>query len=82
MLDTNIVSELVHRPGGKIYQKILEVGPDRVCTSVLVTCELQYGIVKRQSDRLSQQVNSVLSTLDILPLEAPADEYYGNDGSS
>lgn len=76
MLDTNIVSELVHHPRGKIYQKILQVGPAQVCTSIIVTCEMQYGTVKRQSPRLSQQVDSVLSTLAILPLEAPTDEYY------
>jgi tRNA(fMet)-specific endonuclease VapC len=76
MLDTNIVSELIRNPGGKAYQKVFDVGSTRICTSIIVACELKFGILKRQSYRLSAQVNSVLSTLTVLPLDSPVDERY------
>lgn len=63
MLDTNIVSALVYEPRGKVYRKIQNVSPDRVCTSIIVTSEMKFGVAKRQSDKLSEQIDSVLSML-------------------
>ena len=77
LLDTNIVSDLVRRPQGRIAQHIREVGEAQVCTSVIVAAELRYGAAKKGSQRLTAQLGAVLGALDILPFEAPADEAYG-----
>lgn len=77
LLDTNIVSDLVRRPQGRIAQHIREVGEAQVCTSVIVAAELRYGAAKKGSQRLTVQLEAVLSALDVVSFEAPADEAYG-----
>ena len=77
LLDTNIVSDLVRHPQGRIMERIREVGEGQVCTSVIVAAELRYGAAKRMSRRLTMQVEAVLGALDVLPFEAPADAVYG-----
>lgn len=76
LLDTNILSDLVRRPAGKVAQRIETVGEEQVCTSLVVAAELRYGAVKKGSDRLNNQLETILSVLDILPLEHPADARY------
>ena len=39
--------------------------------------ELRYGAFKRGSERLTTQLEAILSRLEILPLEEPADQRYG-----
>ena len=78
LLDTNIVSDLVRDPQGAIAEQIEIVGEDRVCTSLIVAAELRYGAAKRQSERLTIQLNAVLDALDVLPLESPVDAIYGD----
>jgi tRNA(fMet)-specific endonuclease VapC len=77
LLDTNVVSDLVRNPHGRVTQRIREVGESRVCTSIIVAAELHYGAAKKASPRLTAQLESVLSALEILPFEAPADDVYG-----
>jgi tRNA(fMet)-specific endonuclease VapC len=77
LLDTNIVSDLVRNPQGLVSQKIRRIGEQRVCTSIIVASELRYGAAKRQSSRLTTQLEAVLGALDVLPFESPADVAYG-----
>src|SRR6202041_4156085 len=77
LLDTNIVSDLVRSPQGKVAQQIHKVGEAQVCTSIIVAAELRYGAAKKGSQRLTAQGEAVLGALDVLPFEAPADEAYG-----
>ncbi len=73
LLDTNVVSDLVRNPQGKVAQRIRKVGEARVSTSIIVAAELRYGAAKKGSARLSAQLEAVLSALDVLPFEPPAD---------
>ena len=77
LLDTNIVSDLVRNPQGRIAEKIAEVGEENVCTSVVVTAELRFGAAKKGSERLAAQLEQVLGALQVLPLEEPVDVTYG-----
>jgi tRNA(fMet)-specific endonuclease VapC len=77
LLDTNIVSDLVRRPQGRVAHRIREVGEDQVCTSIIVAAELRYGATKKGSARLAAQLDAVLAALEVLPLEPPADAVYG-----
>jgi tRNA(fMet)-specific endonuclease VapC len=77
LLDTNIVSDVVRNPQGRVTQRIRRVGEAQVCTSIIVAAELRYGSAKKGSPRLAAQLAAVLSALEVLPLEAPADLTYG-----
>ncbi len=77
LLDTNIVSDLVRNPQGRVTARIRAVGEAQVSTSIIVAAELRYGAAKRGSPRLSAQLEAVLCALEVLPFEAPADAAYG-----
>jgi tRNA(fMet)-specific endonuclease VapC len=77
MLDTNIVSDLIRNPAGKVAKKIRKVGTEGLCVSIITAAELRFGAVKRSSPRLIQLVEQVLDELDILALDVPADAAYG-----
>ena len=76
LLDTNILSDLVRNPQGAVAAQISNSGEATVCTSVVVAAELRYGAVKSNSARLAERVDLILSALEILPLETPADHKY------
>ncbi len=77
LLDTNIVSDLVRNPAGRVAVRIAEVGVENICTSIVVASELRFGAAKSGSPRLIAQVDTLLGALEILPLETPADLVYG-----
>jgi len=77
LLDTNIVSDLVRNPQGRVTQRIREVGEAQVCTSIIVAAELRYGAAKKGSPLLTAQLEAVLGALEVLPFETPADAAYG-----
>jgi tRNA(fMet)-specific endonuclease VapC len=77
LLDTNILSDLVRSPRGRVAGRIREVGEKQVCTSIIVAAELRYGAVKRGASRLSAQLEAVLGAIEVLALEPPADTVYG-----
>ncbi|WP_434685616.1 type II toxin-antitoxin system VapC family toxin [Pseudanabaena minima] len=76
LLDTNIVSDLVKHPTGKVAQRIDEVGELSICTSIIVASELRFGVEKSSSSRLKQQVDQILELMVVLPLESPVEFYY------
>ncbi len=47
LLDTNILSDLVRNPAGRIAQRIEAVGEETVCTSLVVSAELRFGAFKK-----------------------------------
>lgn len=76
VLDTNILSHLVRQPQGAVGARIADVGEDNVFTSIIVACELRYGAAKRDSRRLTRQVQAILGAITILPFEAGMDRHY------
>jgi tRNA(fMet)-specific endonuclease VapC len=77
LLDTNILSDLVRNPRGRIFDRIQGVGEQNICTSIVVAAELRYGAAKKDSSRLSVQLEAVLDAVDVLALEQPVDAVYG-----
>jgi len=77
LLDTNILSDLVRQPQGAVARRIAEAGEETICTSIIVAAELRFGAEKSGSDKLGDQVDLILSAIEILPLESPADREYG-----
>jgi tRNA(fMet)-specific endonuclease VapC len=76
LLDTNILSDLVRHPQGVIAQRIASEGEKSICTSIVVAAELRFGAKKSGSRRLVIQLETILSAIEILPLEEPADCHY------
>ena len=78
LLDTNILSDLVRNPQGMVAAKITRAGEDTVCTSIIAAAEMRYGAIKSNSAKLAERVDIILSALEILPLETPADHHYAS----
>lgn len=76
LLDTNMVSDLIRNPQGRVAQRIADLGEPRVGTSIIVACEQRFGALKKESSQLSERVDAVLERLITLPLEADADRHY------
>jgi tRNA(fMet)-specific endonuclease VapC len=47
LLDTNILSELIKDPHGAVAEKVLNAGPDNVCTSIIAAAEVRYGALRK-----------------------------------
>lgn len=78
MLDTNIVSDLIRNPQGRAAERLRQHGQDGICVSIITAAELRYGAAKKGSTRLLSRVEAVLSTIDVLPFDVPADTEYGS----
>jgi len=77
LLDTNILSDLVRQPQGTVAARIAAEGEETVCSSIVVAAELRFGAAKSGFKKLAERIDLILSALEILPLEAPADRHYG-----
>ena len=80
LLDTNIISHMMADADGivgKRAQNILSSQPERhLCTSIIVQCELVYGLAKRPSKRLQQAYEFQIGGLVVLPLDSQVTNYY------
>jgi tRNA(fMet)-specific endonuclease VapC len=77
MLDTNIVSDLIRNPQGKVARRIARAGDEEICTSIIVAAELRYGCAKSGSPRHLKAVDDLLAEIELLPFDVPADADYG-----
>ena len=78
MLDTNIVSDLIRNPHGKVADRLSKIGLPKACVSILTAGELRYGARKRGSNRLSDDIAGALQRIAVVSFEAPADMAFAN----
>lgn len=76
LLDTNILSGLLHDPTGSVAKQIRRHGMETVCTSIVVACEMRFGALKHGSMRLISEIEGLFARLQVMPFEAPADRFY------
>ena len=80
LLDTNIVSQLMrdaHSVAAQRYRARLENPlPCRILTSIVVQCELMYGLTKMPSPRLLAAYNIQMQQLPVLPLDDAVIPHY------
>lgn len=69
LLDTNILSDLIRNPDGKAARHIEAISFRDICTSIIVAGELRYGCIKKGSPRLTEKVETLLSTIPVLPFD-------------
>ncbi len=76
LFDTNILSALVKQPTSPLARRMAAMDRDHFCTSVVVACELRYGVHKTGSPRLAAKVDQLLSGVEVLPLDVQVDLHY------
>lgn len=76
LLDTNILADLIKNPGGRVRQRIAEIGEANVCTSIIVACELRFGARKKNAPLLTMRIERLLQTIEVLPLDRDVDRAY------
>ncbi len=76
LLDTNILSDLLRNPSGRVAQRVASSGVATICTSIIVACELRFGAAKKGSTRLSERIESLLESLEVFPLDKESDRRY------
>ncbi len=80
MLDTNIISHMMRDPTGQAAQRAIahnQANPSRALyASVMVQCELEYGLAKRPSPRLDIAYQGVMASIDVLPITAEVTSHY------
>jgi tRNA(fMet)-specific endonuclease VapC len=82
LLDTNVISDMMRNPTGKAAQCVLLIATNepnsKVCTSVVVECELLFGLRRRTSPRWSEQFKRVMDSIDVLALESAVGTHYAD----
>lgn len=76
LLDTNIVSDLMRRPRGSVAQRLAREGLEHVALSIVVACELRFGIARMPGHRLMPRLELIFGHLPVLPLDVPAEIHY------
>jgi tRNA(fMet)-specific endonuclease VapC len=76
LLDTNMISDFIRHPRGRVADRVRKLGAAAVCTSIIVAAELRFGVEKRGSRKLATRVAEALDILEILPFAPPADAVY------
>ena len=77
MLDTNIVSALMRGPGDNVRRRLDDVGLGNVCMSIVTAGELEFGLARTHSPRVSAWVADIMSTIEVVDLEASVARPYG-----
>lgn len=80
LLDTNILSHAMRNPTGQAAQRIAATvrtdADARACTSIVVQCELLFGLHKRTHPRWQSQYLHMLGVLEVLPLDSAIAPHY------
>ncbi len=80
LLDTNVISELMRQPQGPLAARyrarLLDPAPCQMVTSIVVQCELLYGLSKRPSPRLQRAYDLQLAQLPVVALDSEAAQHY------
>ena len=83
LLDTNIISDMMRNPQGRANLQLeiriaLSKSHLRVCTSVVVDCEVRYGLRRKSSSKWDQAYTNLLQIVEVLPLDALVTPHYAS----
>jgi tRNA(fMet)-specific endonuclease VapC len=76
MLDTDTASLMV-RKHPSVIGNLIKHEDDEICISAITYAELCYGLEKKGSDRLFNEVNSIMGKFTIMDFNASQSELYG-----
>ena len=77
-LDTNIISHFMRDATGLAAMRVMTAQDTgrKVMTSIVVQCELEFGLSKRPSRRLELAYAEVMQRIDVLPLDTTVVAHY------
>jgi tRNA(fMet)-specific endonuclease VapC len=76
MLDTDTVSYVV-RKHPPVIKKLIKHEEDEICISAVTNAELFYGLEKKKSQSLFNEVRSIIGKCTIIDFNASQSELYG-----
>ena len=76
MLDTDTVSLLV-RKNITVMKNLVKREDDEICISAITYAELRFGLEKKGSEKLNNEVNTILGKLSIIDFTGAQSEFYG-----
>ena len=80
LLDTNAISQLMRNTDGAVAHayraRLLQAEPAVMATSIVVQCELAFGLLKRPSPKLQALYDIQMRALPVLPLDETVSEHY------
>ena len=80
LLDTNIISSMMSAPEGPAMARILALmqtsPPARFGMSVVVQCELLFGLRRKSHPRWQRRYEETLDFVELLPLDSAVAEPY------
>jgi len=76
MLDTDTVSLLV-RKNPSVIKNLVNHENDEICISVISYAELSFGLEKKGSEKLSNEVSTIMGKLSIVDFNSAQSELYG-----
>jgi len=76
MLDTDTVS-LVIRKHSLVIGNLIKHEDDEICISAITYAELSYGLEKRGSEKLFNEVHLIIEKLSIIGFDDSQSELYG-----
>ena len=81
-LDTNIISDMMRNLQGpaatQAKRASVSRGAEALCTSTVVQCELEYGLLRKGSARLQAAYQRVMESIEVLPLDPHVAAHYAN----
>ncbi|MCL2025699.1 MAG: PIN domain-containing protein [Leptospirales bacterium] len=76
MLDTDTVSFII-RKNSSVIANLIKHEDDEICISAISYAEIFYGLIKKGSERLFNEVNSIMGKLSIIDFDTSQSELYG-----
>lgn len=75
LLDTNIISHVMRDPTGLVAQRVFaqearegQETSSAICTSLIVQCELQFGLRKLSNPKWERQYHRAMASIPVEPL--------------
>jgi tRNA(fMet)-specific endonuclease VapC len=76
LLDSNILGNLSRNPQGAIAVELRKRKDQKIATSIIVYCEIEYGLEKSKSEKQRRTMETILREIEVLDLTTPVHEHY------
>ena len=77
LLDANILGDLARNPDGMAARAMKRAADEKIATSIIVCCEIEYGLELKKSEKLRRRMEAILGEIDIFSFGPPAHQRYG-----
>ena len=64
-------------PHGTLARRLAAMERGELGISIIVACELRYGAARKQSPRLTAQLEAILEGIDLVSMDAGTEQHYG-----